>query len=61
MRLHLVFLSSGIIRLVLGIVPLGMFPWTPSFTNVSSVDAPDPLTGHSFLLHIPHDFVATGD
>jgi len=58
MRLHLVFLSSGITRLVLGIVPIGIFPQTPSFTNLSSVDAPDPLTGHSCLLHILHDFVA---
>jgi len=57
MRLHLVFLSSGIIRLVLGIVPIAIFLWTPSFTNLSSVDAPDPLTGHSYLLDTPHDFV----
>jgi len=59
MRLHLVFLSSGITRLVLGIVPIGIFPRTPSFTNLSSVDAPDPLTGHSYLLHTPHAFVLT--
>ena len=59
MRLHLVFLSSGIIRLVLGIVPIGFFPWTPSFTNLSSVDAPDLLTGHSYLLHTPDEFVVT--
>ena len=59
MRLHLIFLSSGITRLVLGIVPIGIFPRTPSFTNLSSVDAPDPLTGHSYLLDTPHDFVVT--
>ena len=59
MRLLLVFLSSGITRLVLGIVPIGIFPRTPSFTNLSSVDAPDPLTGHSYLLHTPHAFVLT--
>jgi len=59
MRLHLVFLSSGIIRLVLGIVPIGIFPWTPSLTNLSSVDAPDLLTEHSYLLHTPHEFVVT--
>jgi len=59
MRLHLVFLCSCITRLVLGIVPLGIFPWTPSFTNLSSVDAPDLLTGHSYLLHTPHEFVVT--
>jgi len=57
MRLHVVFWSSGITRLVLGIVPMGFFPRTPSFTNLSSVDAPDPLTGHSYLLHTLHDFV----
>jgi len=59
MQLHLVFLSSGITRLVLGIVPIGILPWTPSFTNLSSVDAPDPLTGHSYRLHTLHDFVGT--
>jgi len=59
MRLHLVLWSSGITQLVLEIVPIGIFPRTPSFTNLSSVDAPDPLTGHSYLLHIPHDFVVT--
>jgi len=46
-------------RLVLGIVPIGFFPRTPSFTNWSSVDAPDPLTGHSYLLHTLHNFVGT--
>jgi len=59
MQLPVVFWSSGITRLVLGIVPLGIFPRTPSFTNLSSVDAPDPLTGHSYLLHTLHDFVDT--
>jgi len=57
--LDVVFWSSGITRLVLGIVPMGFFPWTPSFTNLSSVDAPDPLTGHSCLLHTLHAFVGT--
>jgi len=57
MQLHLVFLFSGITRLVLGIVPIGIFPRTPSFTNLSSVDSPDPLTGHSYRLHTLHDFV----
>jgi len=59
MQLHLVFWSSGITRLVLGIVPIGIFPRTPSFTNLSSVDSSDPLTGHSYLLHTLHDFVGT--
>ena len=59
MQLHLVFLSSGITRLVLGIVPIGIFPRTPSFTNLSVVDSPDPLTGHSYRLHTLHDFVGT--
>jgi len=57
MRLHLVFWSFGITGLVLGIVPIGIFPRTPSFTNLSSVDAADPLTGHSYLLHTLHNFV----
>ena len=38
---------------------MGFFPLTPSFTNLSSVDAPDPLTRHSYLLHALHDFVRT--
>jgi len=59
MQLNLLFLSSGITRLVLGIVPIGIFPRTASFTNLSSVDAPNPLTGHSYLLHTPHEFVVT--
>ena len=36
---------------------MGFFPHTPSFTNLSFVDAPDPLTGHSYLLHTLHVFV----
>jgi len=59
MQLHVVFWPSGITRLVLGIVPIGFFPRAPSFTNLSSVDAPDPLTGHSYLLHNLHVFVGT--
>jgi len=59
LQLHVVFWSSGITRLVLGIVSIGFFPRTPSFTNLSSGDAPDPLTGHSYLLHNSHDFVDT--
>jgi len=38
---------------------MGFFPRTPSFTNLSSVDAPDPLTGHSYILHTLHDLVGT--
>jgi len=57
MRPHVVFWFSGITRLVLGIVPMGFFPQTPSFTNLSFVDAPDPLTGHSYLLHALHVFL----
>jgi len=59
MQLHLVFSSSVITRLVLRIVPIGIFPRTPSFTNLSSVDSPDPLTEHSYRLHTLHDFVGT--
>ena len=59
MQLHIVLSSSGITQLVLGIVPKGFFPHTPSFTNLSSVDSPDPLTGHSYLLHTLHDLVGT--
>jgi len=59
MQLHIVFWSSGITRLVLGIVPIAFSLRTPSFTNLSSVDAPDPLTGHSYLLHTLHDLVGT--
>jgi len=44
---------------VLGIEPIGFFPRTSSFTNLSSVDSPDPLTGHSYRLHTLHDFVGT--
>jgi len=59
MRLHIVFWSSGITSLVLGILPMGFFPRTPSLTNMSSVDAPDPLTGHGYLLHTLPGFVGT--
>jgi len=59
MQLHVVFWSSGITQLVLGIVPIGFFPRTPTFTNLSFVDAPNPLTGHSYLLHTLHVFVGT--
>jgi len=59
LQLHVVFWSSGIIPPVLGIVPIGFFPQTPSFTNLSSMDAPDPLAGHSYLLHTLHDLVVT--
>jgi len=38
---------------------MGFLPRTRSFTNLSSVDAPDPLTGHSYLLHTLHDLVGT--
>jgi len=57
MQLHLVILSSGITPLVLRIVPIGIFPRTLSFTNLSSVDSPDPLSGPSYRLHTLHDFV----
>jgi len=36
---------------------MGFFPRTPSFTNLSFVDTPDPLTGHSHHLHTLHVFV----
>jgi len=48
-----------ITRLVLRIVPMVFFPRTPSFTNLSFVDSPDPLSGHSYLLHTVHVFVGT--
>jgi len=38
---------------------MGFFPRTPTFTNLSFVDAPDPLTGHSYRLHALHLFVGT--
>ena len=59
MQLDIVFWSSGITRLVLGIVPMGFFTRALSFTNLSCLDTPDPLTGHSYLLHTPNDFVGT--
>ena len=37
---------------------MGFFPRTPSF-NLSFVDALDPLTGYSYLLHTLHDIVDT--
>jgi len=59
MQPHVVFWSSGITRLVLGIVAMGVFPQTPSFTTLSFVDAPDPSTGHSYLLDTLHVVVGT--
>jgi len=59
MQLHVLFWSSGITRLVLGIVPMGFFLWSLSFTNLSFVDAPDPLTGHMHFLHMLHVLVGT--
>jgi len=59
MHPHVVFWSSGITRLVLRIVPISFFPRTPSCTNLSFVDAPNPLTGHSYLLHTLHVCVGT--
>jgi len=38
---------------------MGFFPQTPSVTRLSFVDAPDPLTGHSYFLHTLHVFVGT--
>ena len=38
---------------------MGFFPRTLSFTNLSFVDAPDPLTGHSYILHTLQVFVST--
>jgi len=59
MQAHVVFWCSGISQLVLGIVPMGCFPRTPSLTNRSFLNAPDPLTGHRYLLHTPHIFEGT--
>jgi len=59
MQLHIVFWSSRITQLVLGIVPIGFFPRAQSFTNLSSVDAPNLLTGHRYLLRTLHHFVGT--
>jgi len=36
---------------------MAVFPPSPCYTNVSFVDSPDPLTGHSYLLHTLHVFV----
>jgi len=57
MHPNVVFWSSGLTRLVLGMVHMGLFPRPQSFTNLPFVDAPDPLTGHSCLLHTLHVFV----
>ena len=54
-----VFWSSVITPLVLGILPMGFFPRTLCFTNLSFVDTPGPLIGHSYLLHTLHIFVGT--
>ena len=57
MRLHISFSFTGIIRLALRIEPMVLPPWTPSSTNLSFLDSPDPLTGHSILLHALRGFV----
>jgi len=59
MHPHIVFWSCGITPYVLGIVPIGFFPWTLSFANLSFVDAPNPLTGHSYLHQTLPVFVGT--
>jgi len=59
MQRHVIFWSSSITRLILGIVPMGFFPRTPSCTSLSFVNAPAPLTGHSDHLHTLHVFVGT--
>ena len=61
MQLHILFLYSGITELVLAIEPIGFFPRTLSFTNLSYVDAPDPLPRQCYLLHTLHNFVGTRD
>ena len=38
---------------------MGFLPRTPAFTNLSFVDAPDPLTMRTYLLHTLHIFVDT--
>jgi len=58
MRPYFVFLSRGITGLVLRIAPISFFPQTLSFTNMSFVNSPDPLTWHSDLLHTLPFFVA---
>jgi len=57
MPLHVAFWSSGLTLLVLGNQPIGFLSRTPSSTNRSSVDAPDPLPGHCYLLHTLPVFV----
>jgi len=59
MQLHVLFWSSGIAQLALGIVPMGFFLRSLSFTNLSFVDAPDPLTGHMYFLQILQVLVGT--
>jgi len=59
MQLHVLFLYSRFTELVRGIKPIGFFPRTLSFTNLSFVDAPDPLTGHSYILDTLRVFVST--
>jgi len=56
---HVVFCTSGITRLVRGIVHMFFFPRIPSFTTRSFVNSPDPLTGHSYLPHTLHVFSGT--
>ena len=36
---------------------MGLFPQTPSCTNMCFVDSPDQLTGHRYLLYTLHVFV----
>jgi len=38
---------------------MGVFPQTPSLISLFFLDAPDPVTGHSYLLHTLHVFVGT--
>ena len=55
----IVLCSSGITWPALGIGQMGFFARTPSVTNLSFLDAPNPLTGHSYLLHTPCALVHT--
>jgi len=57
MQAHVVFLSSGITCLVLRIPPMGFFPQTPSLANLSFLESPALVTGHSYLLRTLHVFV----
>jgi len=56
-RLHVIFLTSGITCLVLGLAPMGFLPRTPSFANPSFLESPAPVTWHSYLLHTLRLFV----